>query len=743
MDQKKRDRLSELVEELTTSGEPQLNQVKMKEVKKICKLSSDYINHYYHLIMTQLNQDHAEIRLSAFQMATELFSRSHHFRVLLVTNLQEFLELTVETDVEQPLPPPKEVARKLKTHAIQTVQAWQATYGEAYKKLALGYHFLKQVKKVDFQDVEARTLAERKRQEEKRQRLEKIYNEKFEKAKQEMEGICCEAQEMAAEMEESLTQMNSCMALLVPDTFDLFSVEPTVGSERLTFYSGPERDASIWDEQPCCSKDLSRGADGRMTEATKDEEDEDSAVEEDDTDAADKVTFIRNTGLMSHSYRLDLSISTDLKVKETEENEAVLNTMRDLHRLITTRYLPMVQSWIQIFTKVGVEEQLMRQAISLKKALEKALRKHRDLNVDYKKRQRKVIKAGDDDDDDDDFEEVPEKEGYEPHIPEHLRPEYGLDPLPSTSTSVAKSNPSEPLVRAVAPPVASTLTRLKKKLRDEEQDPTSAAATLRILKERLSSAPSTSKPICNVGQDQEEKNDCMGVSKDAAAPTVSRSEQTEEKEKAPIIPFGVDLYYWGEEQPIAGKIIKYTSQHQFWVPHEVEEEVENEDLSAQMKSRHITFAGCFQPVEHKCKALMPNGSLCERQDRVKCPFHGLIIPRDELGRPVNLEDAARLGKEEMKRREEQPDWWDPEFMKEIEAATGEDLGSSKTYGKGKGKKRKHHNLTDLKQTTNTSRLRLEKKVFNKSSMRRIAEVMNKMDKKKHEKFANQFNYALK
>lgn len=28
-------------------------------------------------------------------------------------------------------------------------------------------------------------------------------------------------------------------------------------------------------------------------------------------------------------------------------------------------------------------------------------------------------------DDDDDFEEVPEKEGYEPHIPEHLRAEYG------------------------------------------------------------------------------------------------------------------------------------------------------------------------------------------------------------------------------------------------------------------------------------------------------------------------------
>lgn len=67
---------------------------------------------------------------------------------LLLFLLQDFLELTVETDSEQPLPPPKEVARKLRSLAIQTVQSWQSSYGTAYKKLALGYHFLKQVKKV-------------------------------------------------------------------------------------------------------------------------------------------------------------------------------------------------------------------------------------------------------------------------------------------------------------------------------------------------------------------------------------------------------------------------------------------------------------------------------------------------------------------------------------------------------------------------------------------------------------------
>lgn len=71
--------------------------------------------------------------------------------LLLIFLPQEVLELTVETDSEQPLPPPKEVARKLRALAIQTVQSWYSLYGEAYKKLALGYNFLKKVKKVRYE----------------------------------------------------------------------------------------------------------------------------------------------------------------------------------------------------------------------------------------------------------------------------------------------------------------------------------------------------------------------------------------------------------------------------------------------------------------------------------------------------------------------------------------------------------------------------------------------------------------
>lgn len=69
-------------------------------------------------------------------------------------------------------------------------------------------------------------------------------------------------------------------------------------------------------------------------------------------------------------------------------------------------------------------------------------------------------------------------------------------------------------------------------------------------------------------------------------------------------------------------------------------------------------------------------------------------------------------------------WQDPELLRDIEAATGLNLTvkkgkgkqvNKKGKGKGKGKKgaKKYPGLTDLTLKTNTSRKRLEKRVFNK------------------------------
>ncbi|XP_062430530.1 UV-stimulated scaffold protein A isoform X2 [Rhea pennata] len=596
-------RLAELVEELTTSGEPQLEAGRMRELKKICKSSDEHISHAYHLLMTRLNEEHAEIRFSAFQIVLELFTRSHQFRTLIISNFQDLLELTVGIDHEQPLPPPKEVAQKLRRVAIKAVQDWHEKYGEAYKKLSLGYHFLKQNKKVDFQDVSARTLAERRREEERQKRLDNIYKEKAERAEKEM---------------------------------------------------------------------------------------------------------------------------ADIKVHENEDNTAIINNIMDAHRLLRNKFLPMVQSWIQLFTRVGINDDRLRCAIDLKNKLETALKKYKEMNISIKERKRKVMKASDDDDDDEDdeFVEVPEKEGYEPRIPDHLRKEYGLEP-PSPRSAPAKETSGGPaLLSSWAQPKGN----------EDELDPTCAAATLKLIRDKL---PELSPPYSSKSATTEQTV--------LEEPDSKIRRLAEERAKAPIMPFGLDLHYWGQDQPSAGKILKVSSQHRFWAPSEVEDEVENKEVTEMLKTRCITFAGKFEPVKHKCRAPMPNGGLCERQDRVKCPFHGKIIPRDESGIPLNAEDKAREEKMQFEKKAAQPEWRDPEFMREIEAATGVDLGSSKNNekgGKNKGKKKKYPNLTDLKQQANTSRSRLEKKVFNKGAMKRVVKAMNRVDQRKHEKFANQFNYAL-
>ncbi|KAM3849324.1 UV-stimulated scaffold protein A [Diretmus argenteus] len=341
MDVSQRERLAELVEELTTSGQPQLNQDRMKEVKRLCKVSADCVEHVYHSVMSQLNQDHAEIRLSAFQIISELFSRSHHFRTLLVDNFQEFLELTVETDSEQPLPPPKDVAKKLKLSAIQTVQSWHSSYGSAYKKLALGFHFLKHVKKVDFSDVETRTVTQRRREEERQRRMERIHSERAEAAARDME-------ESYREIQATLTEMDSCLKLLLPDEEE---------------------------------------------EEEEEEGEEEEEEEEGEEEVLDEDMFIRNTGMISHSYSLDINLDPDLHVKETEENEAVVSMVIDLRKLITTKHLPAVQSWVQAFTRSGAEQQMLRRAMDLRMSLEAALQKHDELHIHYKTRVRRVVSS--------------------------------------------------------------------------------------------------------------------------------------------------------------------------------------------------------------------------------------------------------------------------------------------------------------------------------------------------------------
>jgi len=208
------------------------------------------------------------------------------------------------------------------------------------------------------------------------------------------------------------------------------------------------------------------------------------------------------------------------------------------------------------------------------------------------------------------------------------------------------------------------------------------------------------------------------------------------RDDVPVVPFDVDLMDWGEDVK-PRKVLRQTDSHRFWGSAFAGADDEVVVPGSSNRERSIDFSGKFEEIKWSCRAPLPSGNLCPRRDKKKCPLHGPVIARDrETGKPS---DPSNREKPKNTGDGNQDNWDDPELLRDIEGATGHDLGSSKGKGKGRGKRTGLTNIEQEKQ--NTTRKRLEKKIFNKSSMKRVAASLNIADSKRSkDKFADQFNY---
>ncbi|XP_022241557.1 UV-stimulated scaffold protein A-like isoform X1 [Limulus polyphemus] len=759
--------LSRHVEALTTQGGKQLNEVELKKLKKLCKTSDEYVKHAYYLLMTQLEKQHAEIRYSTVLVIKELFKRSHVFRELLLSNFQTFLDLAAETNPDEHLPPPKHIAKDLKLKTLELVQEWTQEYSQGYKKLALAYNYLRQCKKVDFNHIDTRNHAQLQQEEEQRQHLENIMQEKVNRAQKEM-------QDQAPEIYNILIQLETCFQLLLPPPDTLFtsadwekSVTQTLrldntdnpGTKCGTSFAGCEDPEDIY----CKNKDLSKSRDIKdnnqllpsseiaiensktvvrtnhfkpdqqqienRTSTSKEEEDINVLKE-----FSSEGNSLRHHGLRDKMHKIDIEIPKDggVTVKENENNSTVLENLDDLYCQII-KFLPVTLKWIQIFTKGSNCTDSLKKAIDLKQLLRSSIEKYEELKIEKKHDK----ESKDDSDEDEDFEEVEEKEGYEPVIPPHMRNEYatGISPqLPKTSKYTH--------------PTTSRQWSVKDKNQDEDKDPTSWITNIKALCTKMSNSNQSSVQNTKEDSSPSTSKDLLLHSKNTQDPVKAKL-----LAKAPHRPYDIDLYHWEEEKLEVPTVVKFDSLHKFWQPIENETtEFQAQEGIASLRRRAIDFSGEFVPVKWKCNAPLTNGKLCPRQDRFKCPFHGPIITRDEKGNAVNSESKYSHSQESQPSTSsgKQPDWQDPDLLRDIEAATGINLElphcrgkSQKGKGKGKKSKKKYPGLINIKTYQNTTRKRLSKKVFKKSSLKRVAEAMDAMDKKKFlDKFGNQFNYAF-
>ena len=427
------EQLGEIVGNLTTSGDPSLNNDLMKKLKAICKKSDVYVKHVYHLVLTQLKKNHAEIRLSSLQIINELFLRSHTFREMLLIDFQIFLELTVETDYKQPLPPPKSAAKVLKEKVIEAIGSWHGKFGPHYKKLDLGYNYLKRVKNVEFNSHTARTEAERRQSEERERRKRNMINGQIIRVENEMS-------DMISEMELCATEMENCFKLLLPhpDDYEVHCADKSASSSSELM-------------QMPNHEDVTKSQDEReVTEDVGEKEVIDNKMDSQITDVVcEKVKdegneqLLSNHGLAIRSYQLTIRLDkSGPEIEETVDNSIVLKTVREFYKELTHKHLPMLNKWLSVLSKGEGMQLKIQQLIDLKRTLEASKSKSLELkitplvdNVKSVSTHENADSSSDEDDDTEDFEEVPEKEWIEVAIPPSERKECGLQPLSTSQQS--------------------------------------------------------------------------------------------------------------------------------------------------------------------------------------------------------------------------------------------------------------------------------------------------------------------
>lgn len=352
--------LSYLVTNLTTNGKNGFDKPNLKKLKSMCKNSDFALEEAFRLMYSQLEKDHSEIRLAAVLLIDEFFQRSHLFRTLLLEKFDEFLELAAGTNFDTPLPEPKSVAQDLMKTTVKCVYNWHSKFGTAYKRLSLGYNFLRGTKKIRLINADevqteiqrnASECLQRKKQEQKKQKLDKLISEI--KLDEDDLKIC-------------LAELDACMRLLVPKFTD------DDEAENVLFQVDSEKN--------------------------------------------------RASGIISQDYNIVLDIPRHvgkfIEIQRNNDNAVILENLRERETVLRNRYLPKVKHWIQQLSVYEAEGDVVKELIDVKTAILNCLSKAEDLviqtegdDIPSTSRLKTNIDQvlSDCDSSDDDFVEVPEK----------------------------------------------------------------------------------------------------------------------------------------------------------------------------------------------------------------------------------------------------------------------------------------------------------------------------------------------
>ncbi|CAF1293446.1 unnamed protein product [Adineta steineri] len=223
--------------------------------------------------------------------------------------------------------------------------------------------------------------------------------------------------------------------------------------------------------------------------------------------------------------------------------------------------------------------------------------------------------------------------------------------------------------------------------------------------------------------------------------TVTQSPPQEETTLPTLTDNEIQYFFHDDTQALKRTFKQNDIENPFVRPTESNEMPESLQYSLLMHKR--TYVSELPAIKWKCRAPLGNNKLCERMDRYKCPFHGRIIARDEQGQAADEKIRKHEEDQQLVRKRSRPEWQDPEMLEDIRLATGVDLRMSEANKRKKKKKKIESGLTELGIEENTVRKRLEKKLLNRASVKRIGAALEADERRRNEeKFHHQFNYSL-
>ena len=355
-----------------------------------------------------------------------------------------------------------------------------------------------------------------------------------------------------------------------------------------------------------------------------------------------------------------------------------------------------MNKWLGKVSRAGLaDEPLGRELISLKAHLSDQIAKAEELGLPGPSSSSRTPPSAEDDEDEDELEDVPEKSGLELGQPQEDVPSYVF-------------RHSERVTRAQS-------ARLK----------------------------------------QQEAKSSSSKAEDSGSP---------KPDSVPRVSFGLDLKYWGREREmeLPQFVRNGADSHPFWRASEQDLRdpgaVGKKEAAASL-TRLITFTGTTKRPQRECRAPLGTGGLCRRRDIRRCPFHGEIRERDEVGAAVDKSALSEESSEEEKRKEscggkkkrkkasasEQPgcsSWQDPELLAELEAGTGKQLGLGAR--KKRARRTKEERRAERTTSGGRTRARLTDKLLSKAAVKRLGQTLDAMQAARNDnKFRHQFNYSYR